>query len=99
MKKSELVETVASGLEVPHRNATLIVDEVLQAISDGVAADGVVSLPGFGSFTAKDVPARQVRNPATGETMPKPATRRVSFKAGNQLKAKVASGTPSSVAA
>ncbi len=45
-----------------------------------------VSLPGFGKFKVKDSPARQGRNPATGETIEIAASRKLSFAPAKQVK-------------
>ena len=45
-----------------------------------------ISLPGFGKFKAKDVAAREGRNPSTGETMTFAAQRKITFQPGKALK-------------
>lgn len=55
-------------------------------IAQVLAKGGKVSLIGFGTLSAPVVPARTVRNPATGETIEAPAARRVRFKAGRPLR-------------
>ena len=51
-----------------------------------VAAGGAVTLPGLGKVACKARPERQVRNPATGETMTKPADKQVKFAIAKALK-------------
>lgn len=45
-----------------------------------------VNLAGFGKFKAKDSPARQGRNPATGETIEIAASRKLGFSPAKQVK-------------
>ena len=47
---------------------------------------GEVSLPGLGKLKTKDVPARQGRNPRTGVAIALPASRKVVFSMGKELK-------------
>ena len=45
-----------------------------------------VNLPGFGRFKVKDSPARQGRNPATGETIEIAASKKLGFSPAKQVK-------------
>jgi len=45
-----------------------------------------VTLPGLGKVACKMRPERQVRNPATGETLTKPADKQVKFAISKTLK-------------
>ena len=47
---------------------------------------GRLSLTGFGTFSVTDRPARQGRNPRTGEPKAIPASKAPKFKAGKKLK-------------
>ena len=47
---------------------------------------GRLSLTGFGTFSVTDRPARQGRNPRTGEAKAIPASEAPKFKAGKKLK-------------
>ena len=41
---------------------------------------------GFGTFSVKNIPVRSGRNPRTGDAIEIPAHKRVSFKAGKELR-------------
>lgn len=81
----------AVGLE-SKRQAASAVDAVFDTIVKTVGRGEDVSLPGFGKFYVRRQPARparQVRNPATGEMImaaPKPAMNKPKFRAGKVLK-------------
>ena len=51
-----------------------------------VAAGGAVTLPGLGKVVCRARPERQVRNPATGETVTKGADKQVKFTIAKALK-------------
>jgi len=67
-----------SGLSVTA--AKLAVDDVLDAIRERAEAGDTIRIAGFGSFSVKARPARTGRNPATGEPIAIPETRRLHFK-------------------
>jgi len=88
MKKTDLVEKVKelAGLE-SKAAAERALNAVLDGIEAGLQKDGEVQLIGFGTFRVKDRPAREGRNPLTGEKMKIKASRTVAFKVGAALKA------------
>jgi DNA-binding protein HU-beta len=45
-----------------------------------------VTLPGLGKIACRARPERDVRNPATGETVKKPADKQVKFSIAKSLK-------------
>jgi DNA-binding protein HU-beta len=65
--------------------ATLL-DLTFETIGEAIAADGRLSLPGFGTFTAKTIPARPGRNPRTGEAIMIAEQRSIAFKPSDRLK-------------
>lgn len=89
MLKSALVQAVADSLgeEMSKRGAQKIVDTVLEEILNGVKADGIVQIAGFGTFKKKYRPARIGPKPGTkGEKMQYPASTTCTFKAGKDVK-------------
>lgn len=49
-------------------------------IAEALKSDGSIVIKGFGTFRVVVVPARQHRNPRTGEAVMKPAHQAVRFK-------------------
>ena len=86
MTKLELVEVVSSKAEITKAEAHKVVDAVLAGIEEGLAADGKVVLPGFGSFEVRTRTARVGRNPRTGEQLKIEASRTPAFKPGKGMK-------------
>jgi len=86
VNKDELARGVAarSGLEVDQAKSA--VDATLEEISKQMAAGNEVRLTGFGKFSAVQRPAREGRNPSTGETIQIAAKRVPKFSAGAELK-------------
>ena len=86
MKKAEIVERVAGEAGITKQAAQAAVGSVFDAIAEALARDEDVSIVGFGRFTRKDRPAREGRNPRTGERIAIGPSAGVSFKAGKPLK-------------
>lgn len=86
MNNSELIDAVASSTGSTKTDAKKNVDAVIAAISNALVSGNEVSLNGFGKFKIKDSPAREGRNPATGETIQIAASKNVKFAASKTLK-------------
>ncbi|MCP3961465.1 MAG: HU family DNA-binding protein [bacterium] len=84
--KTQLVEDVASRLEVTKKTASDAVDAIFGHISKQLADGERVQIPGFGTFVVTARKERQGRNPQTGATMTIKASNSVRFKPGKGLK-------------
>jgi DNA-binding protein HU-beta len=84
--KDELARLVAerTGLEIGQ--AKLAVLATIDEITAQLAAGNEVKFTGFGKFTTVDKPAREGRNPQTGETMKIAAKTAPKFTPGADLK-------------
>ena len=86
MNKTEWVAAIAEKTELSKKDA----EKALKAFTDVVAEElkkgEKVQLVGFGTFEVIDKPAREGRNPRTGEPMPIAASKSPKFKAGKALK-------------
>ncbi|BDA39744.1 HU family DNA-binding protein [Candidatus Atelocyanobacterium thalassae] len=90
MNKGELIDKVASKIDVTKKQADSVISATIETIMEAVAGDDKVTLVGFGSFEARDRKAREGRNPKTNEKMSIPATKVPAFSAGKLFKEKVA---------
>ena len=90
MNKKELIEVISSKAEITKAEAQRLVGLTLDAIVAGLASDGKVILPGFGSFETRQRSARSGRNPRTGEAIRIKATKAPAFKPGKGMKEAVA---------
>ena len=86
MNKRELIETVSSKAEITKKEADAVVNTTLDAIIEGLASEGKVIIPGFGSFEVRNKTAREARNPRTGEKIKIAAKRAPAFKPGKAMK-------------
>ena len=86
MKKKAIVQRVAEKAGITRRAAQAAVDEVFGVMTESLARGDNVSILGFGRFSRKDRPAREVRKPGTGERIAVGPSASVSFKAGKFLR-------------
>lgn len=87
MIKSELVQIIANrNPHLFHRDVENIVNAVLDEITNTMAQGNRVELRGFGAFSVKKRPAREGRNPRTGETVPVEEKWVPFFKTGKELR-------------
>lgn len=91
LTKADIVEALIMQTGIQRQDAKLLVDELFEEIRACLADGEAVKLSGFGNFELRTKKERPGRNPKTGEEIPISARRVVSFKAGQKLKARVAS--------
>ena len=89
MNIGDLAKGVASATGVGEADAKKTITAVFDQIAAAAAKGEEVSINGFGKFTVKDRPAREGRNPATGESMTIAASKKVAFTAAKGLKDKL----------
>ncbi|CAM3942827.1 HU family DNA-binding protein [Bacillus cereus] len=86
MNKTELIKSVAQNAEISQKEATVVLQTVVESITNTLAAGEKVQLIGFGTFEVRERAARTGRNPQTGEEMQIAASKVPAFKAGKELK-------------
>lgn len=86
MNKTELIAAVAEKAEISKKDAEKAVKAFTDAVAEELAKGGKVQLVGFGNFEVSERPAREGRNPRTGETMTVAASKTPKFKPGKALK-------------
>jgi DNA-binding protein HU-beta len=90
MNKGELIEAIVEKANVAKKEAEAVLSAAIDTIVEAVASGDKVTVVGFGSFEKRDRPAREGRNPRTGESMTIAATSVPAFSAGKAFKEKVA---------
>ena len=89
MNKTELIAAVATKTGATRKDTEVMVNAILETITDEMAAGGRVQLVGFGAFETKHREPRVGRNPKTKEAVNIPATTVPVFKAGKALKERI----------
>jgi DNA-binding protein HU-beta len=86
MTKTQLIAALSEEMGADKKTAGAALDAVAAIVTREVASGGAITLPGLGKMACRARPERQVRNPATGETMTKGADKQVKFTIAKALK-------------
>lgn len=86
MNKMDIIEKVHGVLGSTRADADRAVETMIEAIVESLKAGDEVSVAGLGIFSTKARPARQGRNPRTGETIHINASRSAKFRPAKALK-------------
>jgi len=86
MTKADLVDHVATTVDLPKKQADQVVQIVLDSIISALHEGEKVELRGFGSFRVRQRDARIGRNPKTGAKVQVPPKRIPYFKPGKHLR-------------
>jgi len=89
MNKSELAKAIAAKADLTQKQASVVLDSMIDIIQDTVASGDKLALIGFGTFETRKIAAKKARNPRTGETVAVPAKTVPAFKPGKSFKEKV----------
>jgi nucleoid DNA-binding protein len=92
LNKAALAAAVAAELGTTTQEGHLAVDAVLNAITRTLAAGHSVSITNFGSWHSVPRPARQTRNPQTGESLTVPARQGIRVRTSPRLRDLVRAG-------
>ena len=82
MTKKDFIDHVSAnaGIEISKKDAEAVIDAAFSAIAESVRAENRFAYPGFGTFTVRERPARDGRNPQTGKKIKIKANKTVAFK-------------------
>lgn len=90
MIKSELIKRLSEKYtQLNAKDAAILVDTVLETISETLQDGGRVELRGFGAFSTRRRAPRQARNPKTNEKVQLAARNSLYFRAGKELKQRI----------
>jgi integration host factor subunit beta len=98
MTKSDLIEKVATQLNLPKGKAELIINCIFDSMEESLKDGQRIEIRGFGSFEIRRYKAYEGRNPRTGSPVGVNPKRLPFFKVGKELKERVnAGGAPQRV--
>ncbi|QJU58415.1 HU family DNA-binding protein [Sphingomonas sp. AP4-R1] len=86
MNNSDLADKLAAETGATKADARKAVDAVFTAIAEAASKGEEISLNGFGKFKVKDLPAREGRNPSSGETIQIAASKKLTFAPAKAVK-------------
>jgi len=90
MTKAEFINAIANAKGAPDgiskKDVQTLVELTFDQLKQTVKKEQKFAVAGFGTFTKKDRPARNGRNPRTGETIKIAASTTMAFKPAADLK-------------
>ena len=89
MTKAELVQAIAEKADLDKKQAGKALDAFIECVTSSLKEGSDVRIVGFGNFVAVDRPAGTARNPRTGETVERAASKAVKFRPGEGLKSAI----------
>jgi len=98
MNKSDLIQHITQSRlqkdgiyeQIRPTDVKEAIDRILDTLTEALAENRHIEIRDFGSFDIRVLPARQGRNPKTGESVWVPDKKTVHFKPGHQLRTQVA---------
>ena len=93
LTKAQLSEMLFEQLGLNKRESKEYIEAFFELISTRLVDGQDVKLSGFGNFEIRSKSGRPGRNPRTGEPVPIPPKRVVTFKASAMLKEQINAGT------
>ena len=86
MTKAELISAMADGAGLSKEQAKKALDAFTDSVTASLKGGNDVRLVGFGTFVAVNRAAGTARNPRTGQTVARPASKTARFRVGEGLK-------------
>ncbi len=86
MTKADIIESVCTDVKLKKKEATEVVELVLEAMKARLEAGDKVKISGFGNFHVRTKATRVGRNPQTGEEIKIAARRVLTFRPSQVLK-------------
>ncbi|GGP69747.1 HU family DNA-binding protein [Shewanella saliphila] len=87
MNKKQLIQSMASQLDIPQTQAKPQLEQILHVIHQGLSEGEKIYIPQFGTFELRFHLPKTGRNPQTGEAIEIDGFNQPSFKASPALKA------------
>ena len=89
MNKVDLIEEIASKLNLTKRETTLIVDSLFETMEDRLLKGEEIKISGFGNINVTKKKARKGIDPNTQQEIVIPSTKTLTIKTSKILKAKL----------
>ncbi len=86
MNKMDIINKLATDINVNQKIAKIAVDTIIDSIKKAITTNERVEIRGFGSFTLREYKAYRGRNPKSGETVNVEPKKLPYFKVGKELK-------------
>jgi DNA-binding protein HU-beta len=82
----QLAESLSESHEMPKKQVLSMLEDMVGAITKHLKRGARIRIGGLGILQVRKRPARMGRNPATGQPIKIPASKKVAFRAAKELK-------------
>ncbi|MDR2077863.1 MAG: HU family DNA-binding protein [Rickettsiales bacterium] len=89
MHKIDIIKAISEQTGCLQKDASLLVDSFIEVIKGALRKGDKVTLIGFGTFSVVDTKAKTGRNPQTGKEIRIPASKKIRFSVGKNLKEEI----------
>jgi DNA-binding protein HU-beta len=89
MHKIDIIKAISEQTGCLQKDASLLVDSFIEIVKGAVRKGDKVTLIGFGTFSVVDTKAKTGRNPQTGKEIRIPASKKIRFSVGKNLKEEI----------
>jgi DNA-binding protein HU-beta len=89
MHKIDIIKAISEQTGCLQKDASLLVDSFIEVVKGAIRKGEKVTLIGFGTFSVVDTKAKTGRNPQTGKEIRIPASKKVRFSVGKNLKEEI----------
>ncbi len=89
LTRADLCEAVYRNIGLSRSDSAMLVEAVLEELSEALETEGTVKISSFGTFALRTKGERTGRNPRTGQEVAIPPRRVVAFRASQVLKQRV----------
>jgi DNA-binding protein HU-beta len=83
---NDIADKLAAENNLTKVQTKAVVDGLFKAMTDAAKSGDEINVPGFGKFKVKASPAREGRNPSTGQTIKIAASKKLTFAPAKALK-------------
>ena len=89
IKKTDIIEQLAEQTGLSKKDSKAAVEAMLDYMAKNLKKGNIIDIAGFAKLEVKKRPAREGRNPATGEKIKIKASKKLKFTAKKALKESV----------
>ncbi|MDR1498882.1 MAG: HU family DNA-binding protein [Rickettsiales bacterium] len=91
MHKIDIVRAISEQTGCLQKDANILVDAFIESVKMALKKGEKITLIGFGTFSVVDTKAKTGRNPQTGKEIKIPASKKIKFSVGKNLKEEIKS--------
>ena len=85
MTKKEIIRRIAQLTGLHQAQVRVVLDAFVHLVAEGMRQGDRIGIRNFGSFFSRELAARRIRHPVTGNLQVVPSRRRAAFRASEKM--------------